>query len=146
MKIILNGKTSSGTKTKHMDNRYFWIKDRLESERIKVEYCPTSKMIADFFTKPLQGALFTKLRDVVLGYKHIESLQNDDEHIVEERVRNEIKTENTTMKESINDSKDSDYVTDQKDVTWVEVVKNKTRFQKDDQPAILLKQSSSKKI
>ena len=50
------------------------------------------------------------------------------------------------MKESINDSKDSDYVTDQKDVTWVEVVKNKTRFQKDDQPAILLKQSSSKKI
>ena len=82
----------------------------------------------------------------MLGYKHIESLQNDDEHIVEERVRNEIKTENTTMKESINDSKDSDYVTDQKAVTWVEVVKNKTRFQKDDQPAILLKQSSSKKI
>ena len=86
----------------------------------------------------------------MLGYKHIEFLQNDDEHIVEERVRNERKTEkennNTTMKESINDSKDSDNVTDQKAVTWVEVVKNKTRFQKDDQPAILLKQSSSKKI
>ena len=89
MKIILNGKKSSGTKTKHMDNRFFWIKDRLKSERIKVEYCPTSKMIADFFTKPLQGTLFRKLRDIMLGYKHIESLQNDDEHIVEERVRNE---------------------------------------------------------
>ena len=50
MKIILNGKKSSGQKTKHMDNRYFWIKDRLESEKIKVEYCPTEKMIADFFT------------------------------------------------------------------------------------------------
>merc|ERR1712113_629732 len=44
MKIILNGKRSSGTKTKHMDNRFFWIKDRLQSEGIKVEYCPTSKM------------------------------------------------------------------------------------------------------
>ena len=89
MKIILNGKRSSGTKTKHMDSRFFWIKDRLASEGIQVVYCPTSKMIADFFTKPLQGALFKKLRDVVLGYKHITSLQNDDGHIVEERVRSE---------------------------------------------------------
>ena len=30
MKIITNGKRSSGQKTKHMDNRYFWIKNRLE--------------------------------------------------------------------------------------------------------------------
>ena len=58
MKIILNGKMSSGKKTKHMDNRYFWIKDQLKSEKIDVQYCPTDKMIADFFTKPLQGSLF----------------------------------------------------------------------------------------
>ena len=57
-----------------MDNRYFWIKDRLRSERIKVEYCPTSIMVADFFTKPLQGSLFKKLRDVVLGYSHVSTL------------------------------------------------------------------------
>lgn len=44
MKIILNGKRSSRQKTKHMDNRYFWIKDRLGSKNIKVEYCPTEKM------------------------------------------------------------------------------------------------------
>ena len=36
MKIILNGKKSSGTKTKQMDNGFFWIKDRLASGRIKV--------------------------------------------------------------------------------------------------------------
>jgi len=150
MKIILNGKRSSGTKTKHMDNRVFWIKDRLASKGIEVEYCPTSKMIADFFTKPLQGALFRKLRDVVLGYKHIASLQNDDGHIVEERVGNERKTEKenneTTMKDPINDSKDSGNITAQENVTWVDVVKNKAKFQKDDRTAILLKQSNSKKI
>ena len=88
MKIILNGKRSSGAKTKHMDNRFFWIKDRLKSEGIEVKYCPTAKMIADFFTKPLQGRLFRKLRDVVMGYKHIDELWEDDdeESTAEERV------------------------------------------------------------
>ena len=71
IKIEKNRKRSSGQKTKHMDNRYFLIKDCLNTERITVEYCPTGKMIADFFTKPLQGNLFRKFRDLVLGYKHI---------------------------------------------------------------------------
>ena len=32
-------------------------------------------MIADFFTKPLQGHLFQMFRDVILGYKHVDSLR-----------------------------------------------------------------------
>ena len=32
-----------------MDNRYFWKKDRLINEKIKVKYYPTEKMITDFF-------------------------------------------------------------------------------------------------
>ena len=32
-----------------------------------MKYCPTEEMIADFFTKPLQGALFYKFRDAILG-------------------------------------------------------------------------------
>ena len=31
-------------------------------------------MIADYFTKPLQGALFKKLRDVIMGHTHPSSL------------------------------------------------------------------------
>ena len=31
-------------------------------------------MLADFFTKPLQGALFRKFRGVILGYAHVDSL------------------------------------------------------------------------
>ena len=60
IKIEENGKASIGQKTKHMDNRYLWIKDMLKYEGIKVEYFPTEKMIADFFTKVLQGDLFKK--------------------------------------------------------------------------------------
>ena len=75
MKILKNGKRSSSQKTKHMDNRYFGIKDRTKSEGIQVEYCPTENMVADFFTKPLQGGLFKKFRDIILGYKHISTLE-----------------------------------------------------------------------
>lgn len=51
MKIIIHGKRSSRQKTKHMDNPYFWIEDRLEIENIDVQYCPMNKTIAEFFTK-----------------------------------------------------------------------------------------------
>lgn len=42
-------------------------------------------MLADFFTKPLQGSLFRRLRDVVLGYAHISTLTTPSA-VVEERV------------------------------------------------------------
>ena len=35
-------------------------------------------MLADFFTKPLQGSLFRKLRDALLGYKNVRELHSDD--------------------------------------------------------------------
>ena len=105
-----------------MDNRYFWIKDRLESENIEVVYCPTEKMIADFFTKPLQGNLFRKFRDVVLGYKHISSLDVDDseESSSQERVRKGILRENI---KSLDDG--PSVVTSKKSLSWADVVKSK---------------------
>ena len=50
------------------------------------------------------------------------------------------------MNDPINNSKDSENVTVQENVTWVDVVKDKAKFQKNDRSAILLKQSNSKKI
>ena len=32
--------------------------------------------VSGFFTKQLQGALFKKFRDVIMGYKHITSLSS----------------------------------------------------------------------
>ena len=52
----------------------FFVKDRIDKKEIRVEYCPSSIMLADFFTKTLQGALFKKLRDVIMGYRPISDL------------------------------------------------------------------------
>mgnify|MGYP003324514334 CR=1 FL=1 len=30
-------------------------------------HCPTERMIADYFTKPLLGKLFTVMRDIIMG-------------------------------------------------------------------------------
>ena len=50
-------------------------------------------MIADFFTKPLQGSLFLKFREVILGYEHTSSLQPLDSLSPEERVGKNVKDE-----------------------------------------------------
>ena len=62
-----NGKGSSSKRTLNMDIRYLFITDRITAGKISLEYCPTSKMIADFYTKPLQGNMFTKYRDLILN-------------------------------------------------------------------------------
>ena len=62
-----NGKASSGKRTRHINIRYFFIKDRVDSGEVKIKYCPTNEMVADFFTKPLQGSQFVKLRNAIMN-------------------------------------------------------------------------------
>ena len=62
-----NGKASSGKRTKHLNVRYFFIKDRSDNGELKIEYCPTDDMVADYFTKPLQGNKFIKFRKEIMG-------------------------------------------------------------------------------
>ncbi|KAI2489254.1 hypothetical protein MHU86_25349 [Fragilaria crotonensis] len=38
------------------------------------------------FTKPLQGAQFRRFRDVILGYRHVDSLRRDPNASIEECV------------------------------------------------------------
>ncbi len=54
-----------------MNVRYFFIADRVKSKEIRIEYCPTGIMVADYFTKALQGMIFRKLRDMIMGNKTI---------------------------------------------------------------------------
>jgi hypothetical protein len=49
----------------------FFVANRVESGEIRIEHCPTGIMIADYFTKALQGALFWKLRDMIMGNTNI---------------------------------------------------------------------------
>ena len=74
IKLLKHGKKSSSRRTRHIDIRLFNIKDKLSEEGIEVVYCPTKKMVADFFTKPLQGSQFRFLRRIVLGMEPMSSL------------------------------------------------------------------------
>jgi hypothetical protein len=62
-----NGKASRRKRTKHINIRYFFITDNVKNEEVSVVWCPTGDMIGDFATKPLQGALFHKSRDQIMG-------------------------------------------------------------------------------
>ena len=53
-----NGRQSSGKRTRHIDIRYYFVTDRIRKKEVSFEYCPTGEMISDYFTKPLQGAMF----------------------------------------------------------------------------------------
>ena len=53
-----NGRASSSKRTRHINIRFFFVADRVAAKEIAIEYCPTGDMIADYFTKPLQGSLF----------------------------------------------------------------------------------------
>ena len=61
-----NGRASSSKRTRHMNLRYFFIKDQVDNANLAIEHCPTGEMLADFFTKPLQGQLFFKFRDAIM--------------------------------------------------------------------------------
>ena len=71
IKLESNGRASAGQQSKHIDNRYFWITDRIKQKEIAIQHCPTEHMLADFFTKPLQGSLFNQFRSILLGHKEV---------------------------------------------------------------------------
>ena len=50
-----------------MHIRYFFISDQVEKGNLMIEYCPTNDMVADYFTKPLQGAKFQKFKAMIMG-------------------------------------------------------------------------------
>ena len=68
MKLERNGKASSSNKTRHIHIRYFFVHDVLNQEDIELKHCKTDEMVADFYTKPLQGKQFLKLRDIIMGH------------------------------------------------------------------------------
>jgi hypothetical protein len=92
IRLEKNGRSSAGKQSRHIDIRYFFIKDRIKTDGINIRHCPTEAMLADFLTKPLQGGLFRKFRDVLLGYRHTNTLAETVSHMSppEERVEENI--------------------------------------------------------
>ena len=58
IKMEKGRKNSCTGNSRHIDISDSFDKDRIESNKTKVAYCSTDHMLADFFTKYLQWALF----------------------------------------------------------------------------------------
>jgi hypothetical protein len=52
-------------RTKHIDVKYHFIRERIEEGTVKVIYCPTNEMKADILTKGIAAPQFKQLRDLL---------------------------------------------------------------------------------
>ena len=55
-------------RTKHIDINHHFIRERVLSKEILVNYCPTDNMTADIMTKGLSRNKFEKFRDLLSVY------------------------------------------------------------------------------
>ena len=61
----INNPESTSQRSKHLDIRYFRIRQHVARQDIKVQYIGTDLNVADFFTKALTGDKFFYFRAVV---------------------------------------------------------------------------------
>ena len=65
--LATNGRSSSSKRTKHINHRYYLIKDLVDRGDIEIMHAPTEEMWSDVLTKPQQGMLFKKMRAVLMN-------------------------------------------------------------------------------
>jgi hypothetical protein len=53
--------------TRHINVRFFFVKDRVDAGELEIVYVPTEDLVADVMTKPLQGSRFRALRTKLMG-------------------------------------------------------------------------------
>jgi len=66
IQLINRGRPAS-LRTRHINIRYFFLKDLIDRGEVLVKYVPTNEMVADLMTKPLQGNQFLVLRKMLLN-------------------------------------------------------------------------------
>ena len=70
MRLMTNGRQSIGKRSRHLNIRFFFVKNIYDRKLISIVYCPTDDMLGDYFTKPVQGKKFIYLNDKVMGRRH----------------------------------------------------------------------------
>ena len=69
MLLARNSKMSSGKNTQHIKIRYYFVTDHIARGKVSLAYCPTDAMVADYFTKPLQGTKFRRFRAIIMNHR-----------------------------------------------------------------------------
>ena len=70
--IDLSKNPKHHNRTKHIDIAYHFTRERVESNELSVQYCCTSDMVADAFTKGIGRVQFEKFRDL-MGVESVSS-------------------------------------------------------------------------
>jgi hypothetical protein len=67
MALIKRGGPAS-VRSRHINIRYFWVKERVDGKEAIVRHLPTEKMFVNVMTKPVQGQQFIQERDMLTGW------------------------------------------------------------------------------
>ena len=59
IRLEKNGIQSAGKRSRHIDIRFFFIKDQIKKGDIHLLHCPTEDMLADFFSNAVSATLRT---------------------------------------------------------------------------------------
>ncbi len=59
-------KLQAAKRTRHIEIQYYYVADWVAKGNLRVVWCTTDKMIADFLTKPLQGKAFVNFWDLLM--------------------------------------------------------------------------------
>ena len=71
------GIMSSNKRTKHINVRFYFIKDKIQKNEVNIVYCPTRDMISDYFIEPLQGFQFVRFRETIMGERCFNSINKE---------------------------------------------------------------------
>jgi hypothetical protein len=62
------GRGSSGSNTRHIDIKYFFIAQFIEDATFVIEHMGRENMLGDFFASPRTGQVFRRMRDLIMGH------------------------------------------------------------------------------
>ena len=67
MALIKRGGPAS-ERSRHIDIRYFWVKEKVDGKDAVVRHLPTDKMYVNVMTKPVQGQQFIRERNALTNW------------------------------------------------------------------------------
>jgi hypothetical protein len=62
------GRGSSGSNTRHIDIKYFFVAQFIEDSTFAIEHMGRENMLGDFFASPRIGQAFRRMRDLIMGH------------------------------------------------------------------------------
>jgi len=78
--ILSTNSQGGGTRSKHIDVRYHYVRDAVSNQEVSIEYCSTKNMQADALTKPVCAEGIAKFIDDLYMRPHTQSSRRSVEN------------------------------------------------------------------